>query len=286
MSDDKNSCLRQLLARPGIIRSFAPHDVFTAMAFEQAGIEMLFLGGFGAAASSLGLPDMGIITLTEMADAIRRMTARLNIPLIADGDTGHGEIPNVIRTVREFEAAGASGMLLEDQVFPKRCGHFEGKQVVPQTEMLAKLHAALDARSDQNFVIIARTDARAIEGYSAAVDRANAYGEAGADVCFIEAPQSTDELQRLPSDVPYPQLANMLIGGKTPIHGADELAKFGFKIAVDPVGSLQITAKAIQRLAHAMKSEGRIDGLAEEMLSFDELKQLLRVNDFETPQNA
>ena len=275
----KNEQLRQLIERPGLIRTFAPHDVFSALLFEQAGIEMLFLGGFGTAASSLGLPDLGIITLTEMADAVRRMSGRLSIPLIADGDTGHGEIPNVQRTVREFEAAGASGMLLEDQVFPKRCGHFQGKQVIAQDEMLDKLKAALDARSDSNFVVIARTDARAIEGYQAAVDRANAYAEIGADVCFVEAPQSREELERLPNDVPYPQLANMLTGGVTPILSADELECFGFKFAVDPVGSLQVTGTAIQRLCQAMQSEGRVDGLADEMLSFSELKDVLGVEE-------
>ncbi|HUQ68828.1 MAG TPA: isocitrate lyase/PEP mutase family protein, partial [Planctomycetaceae bacterium] len=175
MSSTAAARLRELLARPEIIRSLAPHDVFTAKIMEQAGIELLFLGGFGASASLLGLPDMGFITLPEMADLTRRMTGAVRVPVIVDGDTGHGGWQNVVRCVRDFERAGAAGMLLEDQAFPKRCGHFAGKQVIPADEMLVKLRAALDARADADFVVIARTDARAIEGLDAAIDRANRY---------------------------------------------------------------------------------------------------------------
>jgi 2-methylisocitrate lyase-like PEP mutase family enzyme len=181
------SRLRELLKRPGIICSLAAHDVFTAKICEAAGMEMLFLGGFGAAASGYGLPDLGLLGLAEMAEAARRMSGALKIPVIVDGDTGYGSISNVIRTVQEFERAGAAGMLLEDQVFPKRCGHFEGKIVIPVAEMSAKLQAALGARSNPDFVIIARTDARATEGLAAAIDRANVYADLGADVCFVRA---------------------------------------------------------------------------------------------------
>src|SRR5499426_2121119 len=177
--------LRQLLQRPGLIRSLGAHDVFTARLIEAAGLETVFLGGFGTAASLLGLPDVGLLTLTEMADAVRRVAQRVSIPVVADGDTGHGDLHNVVRTVREFERAGAAGILIEDQVTPKRCGHFEGKQVIPVDEMVLKLRAAQQARRDRDFVIIARTDARAVEGIDAAIARANRYGDAGADVCFI-----------------------------------------------------------------------------------------------------
>src|SRR5581483_3533847 len=163
--------LRELLARPGVIRSLGAHDVFTAQLIEAAGLETVFLGGFGASASLLGLPDVGLITLTEMADAVRRMAQRVKIPVVADGDTGHGELHNVVRTVREFERAGAAGVLLEDQVTPKRCGHFEGKQVISAADMVMKFKAACDARQESEFVIVARTDARAVEGLSAAIDR-------------------------------------------------------------------------------------------------------------------
>src|SRR2546421_8117676 len=173
--------LRELLQQPGVIRSLGAHDVFTARLIEAAGLETVFLGGFGTSASLLGLPDVGLITLTEMADAARRLAARVAIPVVADGDTGHGDLHNVVRTVREFERAGAAGILLEDQVTPKRCGHFQGKQVIPAAEMLLKLRAALDARRDPDFIIIARTDARAVEGIESAIDRANRYGSVGAD---------------------------------------------------------------------------------------------------------
>src|SRR5438128_8518377 len=160
--------LRQLLREPGVIRSLGAHDVFTARLVEAAGLETVFLGGFGTAASSFGWPDVGLVTLTEMTDAVRRMAGRVRIPVVADGDTGHGDLHNVQRTVREFERAGAAGILLEDQVAPKRCGHFQGKQVIPAADMVVKLRAALDARSDPDFVIVARTDARAVEGIDAA----------------------------------------------------------------------------------------------------------------------
>src|SRR5213593_1331967 len=179
--------LRQLLREPGVIRSLGAHDVFTARLIELAGLETVFIGGFGTSASLLGLPDVGFITLTEMADAVRRMAQRVSIPVVADGDTGHGDLHNVVRTVREFERAGASGMLIEDQVTPKRCGHFAGKQLIPAEEMVLKLKAAQSARRDPDFVLIARTDARAVEGIDGAITRARTYGAAGADVCFIEA---------------------------------------------------------------------------------------------------
>ena len=275
----KNQRLRQLLAGQQIIRSFAPHDVFTARVLEDAGIELLFLGGFGVSASVLGVPDVGLTTLTEMTEAVRRMADRLTVPLIADGDTGHGDLHNVARTVRDFERAGASGMLLEDQVAPKRCGHFAGKQVIPTDEMLDKLKTALDTRDDSDFVIIARTDARAVEGLDAAVERACRYGEAGVDVCFVEAPQSTDELARVARDVPFPQLANMLSGGVTPILSADELQQLGFRIVVDPVGPLLATGYVMRQLAEAMLNEGRVDHLSSQMLGFDEVKQLLGLDE-------
>lgn len=269
--------LRDLLAAPGIIRSLAPHDAFTAKVMEQAGIPLLFLGGFGTSASAFGLPDLGLLGLAEVAEAARRMTAAVGVPVIVDGDTGYGAIPNVIRTVQEFERAGAAGMLLEDQVFPKRCGHFAGKQVIPVEEMIDKLKAALDARADRDFVVIARTDARAIEGLDAAIDRANRYAEVGADVIFVEAPQSYQELARIAREIPKPQLANMLVGGVTPILSASELGELGFKIVVSPVESLAVTAFAVRKLAEAMLTEGRVDGLSEQMWSFAELKQLLGV---------
>ncbi len=271
--------LRDLLNRPGIIRSLGAHDVFTARLIEAAGLETVFIGGFGTSASLLGLPDVGFLTLTEMADAVRRMAQRVSIPVVADGDTGHGDLHNVIRTVREFERAGAAGILLEDQVTPKRCGHFQGKQVIPAEEMVLKLRAALDARRSADFVVIARTDARAVEGIDAAIARVNRYSAAGADVCFIEAPESRDELERIPRQVRHPLLVNMLSGGVTPILSVDELQRLGYKIVVCPIESLLVTGVAIQRLIDALLSRGRVDLPVQEMMTFAKIKQLLGLDD-------
>jgi 2-methylisocitrate lyase-like PEP mutase family enzyme len=271
--------LRELLCGPGIIRSLGAHDVFTARLVESAGLETVFIGGFGTSASMLGLPDVGFITLTEMADAVRRMAQRVAIPVVADGDTGHGDLHNVVRTVREFERAGAAGILLEDQVAPKRCGHFQGKQVIPAAEMVLKLRAALDARRDKDFIIVARTDARAVEGIDGAIARANQYGAAGADICFIEAPESRAELERIPREVKHPLLVNMLSGGVTPILTVDELQRLGYKIVVCPIESLLVTATAVQRLIQALLTRGRVDLPPEEMMTFAQIKQLLGLDE-------
>jgi 2-methylisocitrate lyase-like PEP mutase family enzyme len=271
--------LRELLERPGVIRSLGAHDVFTARLIEAEGLETVFLGGFGMSASQLGLPDVGLITLSEMADAVRRMAGRVSIPVVADGDTGHGDLPNVVRTVQEFERAGAAGILLEDQVTPKRCGHFQGKHLISGDEMTLKLRAALQARRDPNFVIIARTDARAVEGIDAAIARANRYGEIGADVCFIEAPESRAELERIPRDVKHPLLVNMLSGGVTPILPVEELGGLGYKIVVCPIESLLVTAVAIQRLIRALIANGRVDLPATEMMTFADIKKILGLDE-------
>ena len=270
---------RELLQGPGVIRSLGAHDVFTARLVEAAGLETVFIGGFGTSASLLGLPDVGFLTLTEMADAVRRMAQRVSIPVVADGDTGHGDLHNVVRTVRAFERAGAAGLLLEDQVTPKRCGHFEGKQVIPAAEMVLKLRAALDARRDPDFVLIARTDARAVEGLAGAIERANRYGAAGADVCFIEAPESRAEVEEIPRAVRHPLLVNMLAGGVTPILTVDELGRLGYKIVVCPIESLLVTATAVQRLIRALLTRGRVDLPPEEMMTFAQVKELLGLDE-------
>ena len=271
--------LRELLQKPGIIRSLGAHDVFTARLIEAAGLETVFIGGFGTSASLLGLPDVGFLTLTEMADAVRRMAQRVSIPVVADGDTGHGDLHNVVRTVLEFEQAGAAGILLEDQVTPKRCGHFAGKQVISVAEMVLKLKAALDARRDPDFVIVARTDAVAVEGIDAAIARANRYGQTGADVCFVEAPNSRQELERVPREVKYPLLVNMLSGGTTPILPVSELEKLGYKIVVCPIESLLVAGTAIQKLIRTLLDRGRVDLPAAEMMTFAQVKNILGLDE-------
>ncbi|MBI3911959.1 MAG: oxaloacetate decarboxylase [Armatimonadetes bacterium] len=272
---------RELLQAPGIIRSLGAHDVFTALLVERAGFETVFVGGFGTSASLLGLPDLNFLTMTEMADQVRRMAGRLTVPLIADGDTGHGDLHNVMRTIAAFERAGAAGIILEDQVSPKRCGHFQGKQVIPTDEMVLKLRAAQRARSHPQFVMIARTDAREAMGLREAIDRVNRYGDAGADVVFIEAPLSQAELEKIPRAVRYPLLVNVLTGGHTPILTVGELAQLGYKIVVAPIESLLVTARAVEGLCRAFMEEGRVDRLpADRMATFAEVKEILGVERF------
>ncbi len=240
--------LRELLARPGVIRSLGAHDVFSALIVEQMGFESVFIGGFGTTASLLGLPDLNFLSAAEMAGAVGRMASRVSIPVIADGDTGHGDLHNVQHTIELFENAGAAGILLEDQVMPKRCGHFEKKQVIPAEEMVLKFKAAIDARSNPDFAIFARTDARQMNGIEDAIDRVNRYCEAGADIAFIEAPQSIEELELIAKNVPHTLFVNMLSGGVTPILSVDELHQMGYKIVVCPIESLMVCAKAMKEL--------------------------------------
>jgi methylisocitrate lyase len=272
--------LRELLAKPGIIRSLGAHDVLTAVLVEQAGFESVFIGGFGTSASLFGLPDLNFLGLTDMADAVRRMAHRVSIPVIADGDTGHGDLHNVMRCLAEFEGAGAAGIILEDQVFPKRCGHFEGKQVIPTQEMVLKFKAAARARSDKDFVIIARTDAREPNGLDDAIDRINRYCDAGADVAFIEAPLSVEELQTICKRVSYPKFVNMLVFGKTPILTARELEELGFKIVVAPIDSVLMTAWAMRDMAQTYLRDGHTQGLTDRMVNFNEIKELLGVSKY------
>jgi len=272
--------IRQLLSQPGLIRSLGAHDVFTALIVEQAGFETVFIGGFGTSASMLGLPDLNFLTMTEMAEAVRRMAARVTIPVIADGDTGHGDLHNVQRTIDAFEAAGAAGILLEDQVMPKRCGHFADKQVIPTEEMVLKIKAAVRARNDPNFLIFARTDARQMNGLDDAIDRVNRCCAAGADIALIEAPQSLGELEEIPKRVKYPLFVNMLSGGVTPILPVKDLEQLGYKIVVCPIESLLVCARAMRELCEAWKTTGRVDQIATEAMTFNEVKELLGVERF------
>ncbi len=280
MKDTKKKRLRELLRRPGIIRSMGAHDVLSAVLMEKAGFEMAFIGGFGTSASLYGLPDLNFLGMTEMAEAARRMAERISVPLVADGDTGHGDLHNVMRCVREFENAGAAGVILEDQVFPKRCGHFEGKQVIPAGEMVLKLKAAVEARIDPDFVLVARTDAREPAGIEDAIDRVNAYCEAGADVAFVEAPVSVEELQLVARKVPHPKLVNMLPFGKTPILAAGDLEKMGYKIVVAPIESILLAARAVPELAETFRRDGHTRALAAKMMPLDEIKKILGVDEF------
>ncbi len=272
--------LRELLEAPGIIEMPGAHDTLTAVVIEQTGFESVFISGFGVSASLYGYPDLNFVSLNEMVAATRRMAHRVSIPVLADADTGHGDLHNVMHCVTEFEGAGAAGIILEDQVFPKRCGHFGGKEVIPAEEMVLKLKAAVNARSDQDFVIVARTDTREPNGLEDAIDRINRYCDAGADIAFIEAPLSVEELEEICRRVEYPKFANMLVFGKTPILSAVELEELGFKIVVASIDSGLIEAKIMREMAEVFKRDGHTRAMVDMTVNLDEFKEMLGVNEF------
>jgi 2,3-dimethylmalate lyase len=276
----RTTALRRLLEEPGIHIMPGVYDALSARIAEQVGFKVLNIGGSMVANSILGLPDVGLATLTEMVDQIRRITAATTVPSIADADTGYGNAINVLRTVREYEAAGAAGLYMEDQVFPKKCGHFEGKDVIPTSEMLGKIEAAVTARRDDDFLLVIRTDARAVEGFDAAIQRSNAYVAAGADMIFFEAPQSVDELRLIPQLVDAPVLANMITGGgKTPLLPASELGEMGFSIVNFGAASQQAAMYAVLELYEELKATGTTEGLLDRTMAFDERQRRLGLPD-------
>ena len=274
------SQFRELMQKPGIIRTLGAHDVLTAVMVEQCGFDSVFIGGFGTSASLYGLPDLNFLGMSEMVDATRRMTHRVSIPVVADADTGHGDLHNVMRCVNEFEGAGAAGIILEDQVFPKRCGHFGGKEVISADDMVLKFKAAVKARQDDDFIFIARTDSRETDGLDDAIDRINRYCDAGADIAFIEAPLSVDELEEICKRVEYPKFVNMLALGKTPILSSAELEEMGFKIVVAPIDSVLLTAHCMREMAEVFKRDGHTKSLEQKMVGFDEVKDILGLPDY------
>ena len=277
---NSTSQLKELMQKPGIIKMLGAHDVLTAVLVEQCGFDSVFIGGFGTSASLYGLPDLNFLGMTEMADATRRMTHRLSIPVIADADTGHGDLHNVMRCVNEFEGAGAAAIILEDQVFPKRCGHFGGKEVISADDMVKKFKAAIDARENNDFLFIARTDSRETDGLDVAIDRINRYCDAGADIAFIEAPLSISELEEICKRIDYPKFVNMLAFGKTPILSVAELEEMGFKMMVAPIDSVLLTAHAMREMAEVFKRDGHTKNMANIMVGFDEIKDILGLSDY------
>ncbi len=247
--------LRELLAGPDLIVAPGAYDALSARLIAQAGFSIVYMTGFGTAASVLGQPDVGLLTMSEMVSRASALAAVVgDLPLIADADTGYGNPINVRRTIREYEHAGVAGIHIEDQVWPKKCGHMEGKQVIPMNEMVHKVRAAVDARQDPDFVIIARTDANAVTGFEDALQRGKAYREAGADVLFIEAPRSMSELQTITStfsDVPL--LFNWADSGKTPPLSLEEIRTLGFKLVIFPVSLLFAATRAMLEMLEVFK---------------------------------
>ncbi len=258
--------LRTLLAQPGAVVAPGAFSGLSAKMVEQAGFSAVYASGAGVANNLLGQPDVGLLTMTEMLEQIRHMTAATSLPLVADVDTGYGNPINVHRTVQEFEAAGVAGIQIEDQVMPKRCGHFEGKEVVSTSEMVAKLQAALEARRDADLLVIARTDARAKLGLEEALDRAGRYLEAGADMVFVEAPTSVEELQEI-TKLPGWTMANMVEDGKTPLLTAEELAEIGFKFVIFPNTASRAAMRSMEDVLGLLKREGGSGGFRDRLVS-------------------
>lgn len=245
--------LRELLAGDRIVMAPGAYDAWSARMVEAAGFPAVYVTGYGVSASVLGAPDIGLISFAEMVTAVRNVCAATSVPVIADADNGYGGALNVVRTVREYEVAGAAAIQLEDQVMPKRCGHMEGKQLIPRDEMAAKIRAAVYARRDSDTVIIARTDAIAVNGYDDAIDRAVAYREAGADVIFVEALRTREQIENAARLVGAPLMANMVEHGKTPLDTAENLYRMGFRIAIYPVVLLYSATRAMQDVLATLK---------------------------------
>jgi len=271
--------LRELLARPGAIMAPGVADALNARLVKRHGFEAVYMTGAGTTAVRLGMPDVGLLTMTEMIDNAGRIAEASGLPLIADADNGYGGVLNVRRTIQGYERAGVAGVHLEDQVIPKRCGHLAGKQVVPVEEAVAKIRAAADARVDSDFVIIARTDAVAVEGFDAALERAAKYRDAGADMLFIEAPNA-EQLPRIaPRFKGVPLLYNMATSGKTPFLSKTEIERLGFKLIIYPNWLMLAAIKAASEVLETLKKEGSIAGLAPQVPSFKEFFDLVGMDE-------
>ena len=252
----------EILVLPGIF------DALSARLAAEAGFQAVVGGGYAATASLIGAPDIGQLGLAEMADHYRRLADSVEVPILADADTGFGDSVNVARTVRTYERAGVAALIIEDQVAPKRCGHMDGKRVISVADMIAKIKAALDARVDGDLMIVARTDARAIEGLEAAVERAQLYRAVGADMIFVEAPLSTDEMAYICSAIAAPCLANNVEGGKTPILSAERLEEIGYAAVAFPVSASYVAAKALRAFFADLHAAGDTSTLTDRMLHF------------------
>lgn len=267
--------LRALLAAPGIVVCPGVTNAWVGRQAEAAGFDCLFVTGAGIANTLYGWPDLGLVTLDESLAVTRRIVEAVAIPVIADCDTGYGNHLNVTRTVREFEHAGVAAIVLEDQVSPKRCGHFDGKTVVPAREMVEKIVAAVGARRDPGLVLVARTDAAEAEGLDAAIERARAYIAAGADVAYVEAPTTLEALARIPAEVPVPCLIDVVEGGKTPLLPAAEYAAMGYKVALYANLALRMAGAAVERAFETLRAEGSSESLIAEMWSWQQRQALV-----------
>lgn len=270
MAENLNSSFKERVARRDGLLVPGAANALTAKIIEDTGFEAIYVTGAGIANMHLGAPDIGLITLSELADHVGAMRDAVGLPLMVDADTGFGNALNTRRTIQVLERAGANAIQLEDQVFPKRCGHFAGKAVIPTDEMVGKIKAAVDARVNGDLMIVARTDARAPNGFADAMERAERYIEAGADMTFVEAPLDKDELAAIARDLPVPQIVNMVAGGLTPLVGRAALAEMGFAFVLYANAALQAAIHAMQTVLGSLKENGSLDAVMGQIAGFEE----------------
>lgn len=273
--NEQRPSLRQRLQQPGLVTAPGVHDMVSVLMADAMGFDALYMTGFGTVASHLGLPDAGLATYTDMVGRVRQMAGLARTPLIADGDTGYGGLLNVAHTVQGYEAAGAQAIQLEDQEVPKKCGHTPGRRVVPMGDMVQKIRVAAASRRSKDFLIIARTDARSSLGLDEALRRAEAYARAGADILFVESPESEDEMRRIGQAFDLPLLANMVDGGYTPVLSQQALQQLGYKIAIFPVTALLAATQAMQEVYATLRAEGSSAGLRQPLMRFSALTELV-----------
>jgi carboxyvinyl-carboxyphosphonate phosphorylmutase len=276
--------LRELLAAPGPVVAPGSYDALSARLVEQTGFDVVYMSGFGSTASLIGRPDVGLLSGAEMIGNARRIVAAVDVPVIADADTGYGNAINVVRTVREYEQAGVAGIHLEDQVMPKKCGHMSGKAVIGADEMAGKIRAAVAARRDPDLVLIARTDAAAVEGLDAAIARARVYAHAGADVLFVEAPTSEDDIARVAAELRdvAPLVFNWAEGGRTPPIPLDRIAELGFSLVLFPIGTLLAATAGIRALLATLRADGTPQAAMSGLPTFDGFTDLIGLPEIRT----
>lgn len=273
--------LEQLLTTDKTIIAPGAFDGLSARLVEQAGFPAIYASG-GAIARSCGLPDIGLLSFNEVLLRLQQIAEVTNIPIIADADTGFGNEINVKRTIQAYISAGISACHIEDQVFPKRCGHLDGKELISSDEMVTKIKAAKDAQADSNFTLIARTDAIAVEGFDTAIERAKSYAEAGADMIFVEAPTSIEQIETIAKEITTPKLINMFYGGKTPLVPIDTLKNLGYQVVIIPSDCQRAAIKAMQNTLNAIKTNGDSSSISEQLTTFDEREAIIDTKSYLT----
>jgi len=273
--------IRSLLTGDEAVLLPGAMNALAARIIEDTGFKAIYVTGAGVTNASLGMPDLGLITATEIAEQTARIRDVTELPLIVDADTGFGNALNTQRTVRALERAGAGVIQLEDQTFPKRCGHFEDKAVVPAQEMIQKLHAAVDARASEDTLIMARTDAAATDGIDEAIDRANQYVEAGADISFVEGPRTPEDIARVAQAVPGPKLINLVVGGKTPLLPLSDLGSMGYALVLYANAGLQAAILALQEVYGHLKQHGDLEDVIHRLADFSERQKVIRKDEFD-----